>query len=120
MSGTGWDYSNQRQYAAEVPLLAKFMQMPMQTASADEADLFVVPWFGSTELSWHNRQWSPSTGFINARFRSALRQLQHYRGRERRHVFFSTRDLTFTALEPKREALRSGAMLLHVRDARPS
>jgi len=36
-------YSNHRQYAAEVPLLAKFLQMPLQTSDPAQADLFVVP-----------------------------------------------------------------------------
>ena len=36
-------FSNHRQYAAEVPLLAKFLQMPLQTSDPAQADLFVVP-----------------------------------------------------------------------------
>ena len=46
-----WDYSSLRQYSAEVPILAKFLQMPLLTADPRSADLLVVPWFGSTELS---------------------------------------------------------------------
>ena len=124
-SGTGgnWDYSNQRQYTAEVPLLAKFISMAAtrrRAWPAAEADLFVVPWLGSSELTWWKRQWSPSSPTINARFRSVLRQLKYYEGRERRHVFLSSRDLVFVALEAKREALRRGAMLLHYGPRRPS
>ena len=119
LTGGNWDYSNQRQYAAELPLLAKFMLMPRQTTVAAEADIFVVPWLGSAELTWFHRQWSPSSPFVNSRFRSTLRQLQHYAGRERRHIFLSSRDLTYVPLEPKRETLRSGAMLLHYGPRRP-
>ena len=43
-TGKGDDYSNLRQYAAEVPLLAKLLSLP-QTRQAEEADLFVVPYF---------------------------------------------------------------------------
>eukprot|EP00966_Prymnesium_polylepis_P318432 7355049-Prymnesium_polylepis.1 len=76
-TGGNWDYSNQRQYAAEMPLLAKLLLMAARRpTTADEADLYVVPWLGSTELSWWFRHWSPSSAFVNSRFRSVVQQVR--------------------------------------------
>eukprot|EP00316_Scyphosphaera_apsteinii_P008772 CAMPEP_0119341994 /NCGR_PEP_ID=MMETSP1333-20130426/103768_1 /TAXON_ID=418940 /ORGANISM="Scyphosphaera apsteinii, Strain RCC1455" /LENGTH=474 /DNA_ID=CAMNT_0007354111 /DNA_START=257 /DNA_END=1678 /DNA_ORIENTATION=- len=107
-----WDYSNLRQYAAEVPILYKFMQMPQ--TGPEQADLFVVPWFASTELSgFEYTPWYPRNEKCVARFEALLSNLTHFAQNPSRHVFLSSRDWTFSLLRLRQLAKSSGALLFN-------
>lgn len=108
----GWDYSNLRQYAAEIPLLAKLLQLP-RARTPQEADLFVVPYLASTELSGHQyTPWYPREKRVAERFERLLGMLDHFRGAARaRHLFLSSRDWTFTVVKLKELVASSGALM---------
>ena len=108
----GWDYSNLRQYAAELPLLAKLLQLP-RARTPQEADLFVVPYLASTELSGHQyTPWYPREKRVAERFERLLVMLDHFRGAARaRHLFLSSRDWTFTVVKLKELVASSGALM---------
>ena len=110
-----WDYSNVRQYSAEVPLLAKFLLMP-QAASADEADLFIVPWLASTEMavaSGGRMLWWPGNKFFTKRLERLLPQLTHFERAPRRHLFLSSRDESYSITALRKLSDLTGAMLAH-------
>ena len=118
-TGKNWDYSNLRQYAAEVPLLAKLLSLP-HAAAPNEADLFVVPWFAATELSSaRRRQWNPHNQLSASRFRALLSLLTHFEAAPRRHVFLSTREHSTVITPLKLLVQRTGAFLLHYGPRRP-
>ena len=120
-TGGGVDYSNVRQYAAEVPLLAKLLLLP-PARHASDADLFVVPWLTSTEqFAIEDGAWNSMATESNRRSRLVRSQLAHYgRGLERRHLFLASRDLVFVPSDLRQEVQRSGAMLLHYGPRRPN
>eukprot|EP00966_Prymnesium_polylepis_P286717 6622715-Prymnesium_polylepis.1 len=95
-------YSSLRQYEAEVPLLAKLLLLP-RASRAEDADVIVVPWLASTELTAEGRPWYPKNPVAVARFQAMRAQLNHFDGPLRaRHLFLSSRDWTFTVV-PLRE-----------------
>ena len=105
-TGKNWDYSVQHQFAAEVALLGKFMQMPRQPRDPHEADLLVVPWLAATDLaSSRHRHWNPHNQLSKARFKRLRAQLAHFDSAPRRHVFLSTRD-HFSTITPLRALVR--------------
>ena len=119
-TGNNTDYSNLRQYAAEVPILAKLLLLP-QTRRAADAHLFVVPWLASTELQVFGTPWDPLNPAVAKRFWKVRSQLTHYKhARKRRHIFLSTRDLAFSVTDLRDEVARSGALLLHYGPLRPN
>ena len=110
----GWDYSNLRQYAAEVPLLAKLLRM-QHAATPQDADLIVVPWLASTELSGHAyTPWYPRNQRTAARFEQVRSALTHLESTAlaSRHLFLSSRDWTFSIAKLKELVASSGALLV--------
>lgn len=104
-------YSSLRQYSAELPLLAKLLSMP-QAAAPEDADLIVVPWLASTELSAQNRPWYPNNPLAVASFKALSEHLVHFHGSMvARHLFLSSRDWTFTNV-PLREMITATSALL--------
>ena len=95
-----------------MPLLAKLLLLP-QARTADEADLFVVPWFASTELAASHKQWTPSSPRFRVKLERLLPQLTHFTRAPRRHLFLSSRDPAFTLRALKALVNRTGAMLAH-------
>lgn len=120
-SGTGLntDYSLLRQYAAEVPILAKFLLMP-HAAHPAEADLFVVPFFGSTELFVKSKNWNRRNLRARDRVHALEPQLTYLRTAPRRHIFFATRDPEFCIPALRDLVNRTGAMLLHYGPRHPT
>lgn len=119
--GGNWDYSVLRQYAAEVPILAKFLQMPRLTSDPESADLLVVPWFASTELSGGAYMpWYPKNKVTANRFAGLLDRLTHFKGRLRqRHLFLSSRDWTFSVVALKELVASSQALMVSYGPRRP-
>ena len=113
-------YSNYRQYAAEVPLLAKFLSMP-QTRNPDAADLFVVPYldktykvaFGSEKTDWDVSQLTSHKG--GGFDVSSL--LSHLATHRARHIFFAGGDSQDMS-KPLRHAA-TGALLCNLGPRRP-
>ena len=121
-SGTGkmTDYSLLRQYAAEVPILAKLLMMP-HAAPPNEADLFVVPWFASTELYADSNHWNRNNRRANAKVHELLPLLTHFYGSYRsRHLFLATRDAEYVIPTLRALVNESGAMLLHYGPTSPN
>lgn len=121
-TGASWDYSNLRQYGAEVPLLAKLMLLP-RAQRPEEADYFVVPWFASTELSSarKGRHFNPHNQLAHRRVHELLRSLPHFRDSwRRRHIFLSSREHALTISALRRLVQSTGAILLHYGPLRPN
>jgi hypothetical protein len=96
-------YSNHRQYAAEVPLLAKFLGMP-QTSDPSAADLFVVPYLDSTFKTANGEPWGEGGGY------NVTPHLTHLSTHRSRHVFLSSKDMSDVSRALKSAA--AGALLL--------
>ena len=112
-------YSSLRQFAAEVPLLAKLLSLP-QASHAEDADLIVVPWFASTELSAEQRPWYPKNPLAVARFKDMQARLKHFHSDLRaRHLFLSSRDWTFTVIPLREMIAETGALLATYGPSRP-
>ena len=112
-------YSSLRQYEAEVPLLAKLLLMP-QARRPEDADLIVVPWLASTELSAEQRPWYPKNPIALERFQAMRGHLTHFEGPLRsRHLFLSSRDWTFTVVPLRDLITESGALLATYGPRRP-
>lgn len=120
-SGTGQktDYSLLRQYAAEVPILAKFLLMP-HAAHPAEADLFVVPFFGSTELFVKSKNWNRRNLRARDRVHALEPLLTYLPTAPRRHIFFATRDPEYCIPALRDLVNRTGAMLLHYGPRHPT
>lgn len=110
-------YSRNRQFAAEVPLLAKLLLLP-QTTNPDEADLFVVPWFVAASQFSMNEAWK-SNGVqtfqkSGAKLRELMPHLTYFYGeRRQRHVFLASKDFEDVFDHLKALVAESGAFLLH-------
>ena len=113
------DYSLLRQYAAEVPILAKLLLLP-HAAHPSEADLFVVPWFASTELYVRSNHWNRRNKRANARVAELVPLLTHFRAAPRRHLFLATRDAEYVIPALRDLVNASGAMLLHYGPTSPT
>ena len=113
-------YSTLRQYAAEVPLLAKLLMMPRASRAVD-ADLIVVPWLASTELSAERRPWYPKNSVAVARFQAMRERLTDFEVPElrARHLFLSSRDWTFTVVPLRELVTETGALLATYGPRRP-
>jgi hypothetical protein len=111
----GIAYSNYRQYAAEVPLLAKFLQMP-QTDDPEQADLFVVPYFHSTDQAVLGEPFHVCTTSeaMDIRLHQLFKLLPHFVGaKSSKHMFLASRDKSNIALKLLDMVQSSGAIVLH-------
>jgi len=103
-------YSNDRQYAAEVPILAKFLMM--ERANSSNADFFVVPFFGATSKIFDGCRWE-SCHASDETIINLLPLLSHFKGDlRRRHIFLSSRDARGTSFF-RFPAISHSAIILH-------
>jgi hypothetical protein len=106
-------YSRDRQYAAEVPILAKFLRL-QQTDDPETADLFVVPFFASSFATAVGEAYMPKGKGTDNAVRRLLSSLVHFTGkRQRRHVFLASRDRHDVNARLLSAVESSGAFLLH-------
>lgn len=109
--GGGSDYSVDRQYAAEVPILAKFLMLNRTTVPSD-ADFFIVPYFGSISKIIDGCRWG--TCFKNdLNIIELSNLLPHFKDDlRRRHIFLSSRDAQDTSLL-RLPLIADSAIILH-------
>jgi len=108
------EYSTMRSYAAEVPMLAKFLMMPHVTSNANEADIFVVPWFGATAQWVLGDPWGGKSQEVKEHVQELLSELTHFHGkRQRRHIFLSSRDAEDISPFLRSTVRNANAVLFH-------
>ena len=97
-----FSYSNLRQYAAELPLLAKLLRME-QTDDPLKADLIVVPWLMATEVAAAAKAFSFGGGGAYLR-RCACRRAHSLLGQLRRSGLIRTGAATASAGTTRRSS----------------
>lgn len=105
------NFSVHRQYAAEVPILAKLLSV-RRTTDPEKADFFVVPFFSATSKTVQGDPWNANANSINT-VREVLSFLPHFKNEYmHRHIFLSSKDYKDTSLFRVSE-IASSAIILH-------